>query len=219
MVKTVIFDLDGTLLNTLEDLANACNYALRKCNFKVHPVKDYVRFIGSGRYILIQRILPQEYRNNREVVKKVLELFDEYYTKHMLDMTTPYKGILELINEMKNKNIKLAVVSNKPHEFIESIVKKYFGDSFDIAYGQRLNHPVKPDPKTVYEVIQYLNATKEECLYVGDSDVDMHTAQNAGVKSVGVAWGFRGSDELKKAGADFIINSPEELLKIIDNID
>ena len=215
MIKAVIFDLDGTLLNTLEDLANASNFSLRSCGYNEHPIKDYIRFVGSGRYILMKRILPEEDKNNEEAIEKVLKLFDEYYGEHMHDTTKPYDGIYELIKELKIKNIKLAVVSNKPDEFAGETVNRYFGNDFEITYGQRPNHAVKPDPKTVYEVMEYLNVTKEECIYVGDSDVDMKTAQNAGVKSIGVAWGFRGEEELKSAGADYIIRTPQELVNLL----
>ena len=121
MIKAVIFDLDGTLLNTLEDLANASNFALRSCGYNEHPIKDYIRFVGSGRYILMKRILPEEDKNNEEAIEKVLKLFDEYYGEHMHDTTKPYDGIYELIKELKIKNIKLAVVSNKPDEFARTL--------------------------------------------------------------------------------------------------
>lgn len=215
MIKAVIFDLDGTLLDTLEDLANACNYALKSCGFKIHHVKDYIRFVGNGRYKLIERIVPSKYKEDKEVINKVLRLFDEYYGEHMVDMTKPYDGIIEMINKLKEKSVKIAVVSNKPHEFAEDVVRRYFGDAFEITYGQRPNHPTKPDPKTVYEVIESLNVKKEECIYVGDSDVDVNTAKNAGVKSVGVSWGFRGEGELREAGADYIIKNPIELIKLL----
>lgn len=215
MIKAVIFDLDGTLLNTLEDLANASNFALRNCRYKEHSIEEYIKFVGSGRYILMQRILPKEYKNNKKVIEKVLELFDEYYSKHMHDATKPYDGIYGLIKNLKVKNIRLAIVSNKPDEFVGKTVNKYFGNDFEIVYGQRFNHAVKPDPKTVYEVMDYLNVTKDECIYVGDSDVDMKTAQNAGIKSVGVAWGFRGEQELISSGANYIIKNPQELLSLL----
>lgn len=215
MIKAVIFDLDGTLLDTLEDLANACNYALRSCGYKEHDVKEYVRFVGSGRYVLIQRILPEVDRENKEVINKVLALFDQYYGEHMIDTTKPYDGIIDMIDELKKNDIRLAVVSNKPDEFAGEVVKKYFGDKFEITYGQRVNHAVKPDPRTIYEVIDYLKVSKKECVYVGDSDVDMITAKNANVKSIGVAWGFRGKDELINAGANYIIGDPSELLELI----
>ena len=215
MIKVAIFDLDGTLLDTLEDLANACNYALKSCEFKVHPIEEYKRFVGNGRYKLIERIVPEEYKENTEVINKVLGLFDQYYAKHMLDMTKPYNGIYNMLDKLKEKGIKLAVVSNKPHEFVGDIVKKYFNNSFEIAYGQRPNYPTKPDPNTVYEVIEDFNVKLEECIYIGDSDVDINTARNAKVKSIGVAWGFRGAGELKEAGADYIAYEADDIIKLI----
>lgn len=215
MIKAVIFDLDGTLLDTLEDLANACNYALKVCGFKTHNTYEYIRFVGNGRYKLIERIVPKEYKNNEDIIKKVLELFDKYYEEHMIDMTKPYEGIYEMLEELNKKDIKLAVVSNKPHEFAETVVNKYFEDKFEITYGQRINHPVKPDPKTVFEVMETLKIDKSQCIYVGDSDVDVNTAKNAGIKSIGVAWGFRGAGELREAGADYIIENPSELLELV----
>lgn len=215
MIKAIIFDLDGTLLDTLEDLANACNYALKVCGFKTHDTYEYIRFVGNGRYKLIERIVPKEYKNSEDIINNVLKLFDKYYGEHMIDMTKPYDGIYEMLEELNKKDIKLAVVSNKPHEFAEDVVKKYFEDTFEITYGQRANHPTKPDPKTVFEVIESLKVDKSECIYVGDSDVDVHTAKNAEVKSVGVAWGFRGAEELREAGADYIIENPSELIKLV----
>ncbi|MEN8078735.1 HAD family hydrolase [Clostridioides difficile] len=217
MIKAVIFDLDGTLLDTLEDLANACNYALKVCGFKTHNTCDYVKFVGNGRYKLIERIVPEEYKKNEDIINKVLELFDQYYGQHMIDMTKPYDGIYEMLEELNKKHIKLAVVSNKPHEFAEDVVKKYFGETFEITYGQRPNHPTKPDPKTVFEVMESLKVDKTECIYVGDSDVDVNTAKNADVKSVGVDWGFRGAGELREAGADYIIEKPAELITLVSN--
>lgn len=216
MIKAVIFDLDGTLLNTLEDLANACNYALQVCGFKTHDTYEYVKFVGNGRYKLIKRIVPKEYKNNEEIINKVLKLFDKYYGEHMVDMTKPYDGIYEMLEELNRRDIKLAVVSNKPHEFVEDVVKKYFKDTFEITYGQRVNHTTKPDPKTVFEVMESLKVDKSECIYVGDSDVDIYTARNAKVKSVGVAWGFRGTRELREAGADYIIETPTKLISLIN---
>lgn len=217
MIRAMIFDLDGTLLDTLEDLANACNYALKVCGFKTHDTYEYISFVGNGRYKLIERIVPKEYKNNEDIINKVLELFDQYYGEHMIDMTKPYEGIYKMLEELNKKDIKLAVVSNKPHEFAKDVVKKYFEDTFEITYGQRLNHPIKPDPKTVFEVMELLKVDKSECIYVGDSDVDVHTAKNAGIKSVGVAWGFRGAGELREAGADYIIEKPIELVDLVFN--
>lgn len=215
MIKAAIFDLDGTLLNTLEDVVNACNYALKKCNFKTHSIEEYKVFVGDGRSKLIERIVPDEYKGNDEVKNKVLRLFDEYYSGHMLDMTKPYEGICEMLKSLKEKGIKLAVVSNKPDEFVGGIVKKYFGDTFEIVHGQRTNYPVKPDPTTVYEVIEYFGIKLNESIYVGDSNVDIYTAKNAKVKSIGVAWGFRGEEELREAGADYIVYDSNEITELI----
>lgn len=215
MIKAAIFDLDGTLLNTLEDVVNACNYALKKCNFKTHSIEEYKVFVGDGRSKLIERIVPDEYKGNDEVKNKVLRLFDEYYSEHMLDMTKPYEGICEMLKSLKEKGVKLAVVSNKPDEFVGGIVKKYFGDTFEIVHGQRTNYPVKPDPTTVYEVIEYFGIKLNESIYVGDSNVDIYTAKNAKVKSIGVAWGFRGEEELREAGADYIVYDSNEITELI----
>lgn len=215
MIKAAIFDLDGTLLNTLEDVVNACNYALKKCNFKTHSIEEYKVFVGDGRSKLIERIVPDEYKGNDEVKNKVLRLFDEYYSGHMLDMTKPYEGICEMLKSLKEKGVKLAVVSNKPDEFVGGIVKKYFGDTFEIVHGQRTNYPVKPDPTTVYEVIEYFGIKLNESIYVGDSNVDIYTAKNAKVKSIGVAWGFRGEEELREAGADYIVYDSNEIAELI----
>lgn len=214
MVEAVIFDLDGTLLDTIEDLANACNYALSTLGYEVHDVDKYKRFVGNGRYKLIERILP-EAKRNQEIINETLALFDQYYGEHMVDMTKPYEGVIELIDRLIDKRIKLAIVSNKPHEFTTEVAKKYFGNSFEIVYGQRDGYPVKPDPKTVFEVVNSLEVDLKNCVYVGDSDVDIKTAKNAGVKSVGVAWGFRGQGELEKAGADYIVASVVELEEVI----
>ena len=215
MIKAAIFDLDGTLLNTLEDVVNACNYALKKCNFKTHSIEEYKVFVGDGRSKLIERIVPDEYKGNDEVKNNVLRLFDEYYSGHILDMTKPYEWICEMLKSLKEKGVKLAVVSNKPDEFVGGIVKKYFGDTFEIVHGQRTNYPVKPDPTTVYEVIEYFGIKLNESIYVGDSNVDIYTAKNAKVKSIGVAWGFRGEEELREAGADYIVYDSNEITELI----
>lgn len=214
MVKAVIFDLDGTLLDTIEDLANACNYSLSTLGYEVYKIDEYKRFIGNGRYKLIERILPEGSKKG-DSFNRALALFDQYYGEHMVDMTRPYEGIIDLLDCLIEKGIKLAIVSNKPHEFTTEVVEKYFGNSFEIVYGQREGCPVKPDPRTIFEVIDRIEVDLQNCVYVGDSDVDIKTARNAGIKSIGVAWGFRGQGELEEAGADFIATSVKELEKII----
>ena len=214
MYKVVVFDLDGTLLDTLEDLANSCNYALAQCDFPIHEAEKYKRFVGDGRYKLIERILPEN-NKTEETITKVLGIYDEYYAKHMMDMTKPYTGIIELLDSLKENGLKLAVVSNKPHEFTTEVVKKFFKDRLELVFGQRANFPTKPDPATVFEVFEKFNVKPEECIYVGDSNVDIRTAKNAGIKSIGVAWGFRGKEELETEGADFVVSTAEELEKLI----
>ncbi len=214
MYKAVIFDLDGTLLNTLEDLANACNYALGKYNFPSHQAEEYKKFIGDGRLKLIERITPQDHKS-QEVINNLVAFFDEYYEAHMIDMTKPYNGIIELLDYLNEKGLKLAVVSNKPHEFTTEVVRNFFGDRLHIVFGQRPGSPTKPNPAAVFEAIEGLNVTPQECIYVGDSNVDIRTAKNAGVKSAGVLWGFRTREELEAEGADFIVSTVEELKELI----
>ena len=214
MINSIIFDLDGTLLNTIEDLANACNYALTTLGDKTHEVEKYKTFVGNGRYKLVERMLPEDNRSV-ENIEKALELFDSYYEKHMIDMTKPYDGIMEMLDCLISKSINIAVVSNKPHEFTTEVVKNYFGDRFEVVYGHKKNTKEKPDPWAVLEVIDEFKVNKDECLYVGDSEIDINTAKNAGVKSVGVEWGFRGKGELESAGANYIVNKPEQILEIL----
>lgn len=216
MFKVAIFDLDGTLLNTLDDLANACNYALNKFNFPIHEVDKYKTFIGNGIYKLVERAIP-EGKKDYETVTIVLKVFNEYYNEHMMDMTKPYDGIIELLDKLSINGIKLAVVSNKKHDFTIEIVNKYFEEKFDIVFGHRDNYKEKPDPASVLEVIEAFNVSKEECIYIGDSNVDIITARNAGVKSIGVSWGFRGKEELAREGADYLANNVVELKRIILN--
>lgn len=214
MIKSIIFDLDGTLLNTIEDLANACNYVLTTLGYKTHEVEKYKTFVGNGRYKLVERMLPED-RRDMENIEKALKLFDTYYEKHMIDMTKPYDGIMEMLDSLINRGINIAVVSNKPHEFTTEVVKNYFGDRFKFVYGHKKNTKEKPDPWAVLEVIEEFNVNKDECLYIGDSEIDINTAKNAGVKSVGVEWGFRGKGELEAAGANYIVNKPEQILEIL----
>lgn len=216
MFKVAIFDLDGTLLNTLDDLANACNYALNKFNFPIHEVDKYKTFIGNGIYKLVERALP-ECKKDSGTATMVLEAFNKYYNEHMMDMTKPYDGVLDLLDKLVSEEIKLAVVSNKKHDFTIDIVKKYFGERFDIVFGHRDNYKEKPDPASVLEVIKDFNVSKEECIYIGDSNVDIITARNAGVKSIGVSWGFREKEELAREGADYLADNTVELKKIILN--
>lgn len=214
MYKLIIFDLDGTLLNTLDDLAAASNYALKEFGLQTHEVESYKTFVGDGVYKLVERMLPENHRDEETKIK-VKAVFDKYYKEHSLDDTKPYEGILAALEHFKIRGIKAAVVSNKPHAFTEALVRNMFGEYIQVAYGQREGIPAKPNPATVLEVIETLGYEKEECIYVGDTDVDIYTGKNAGLKTIGVLWGFRTKEELIKAGADYIALEVQDLYEII----
>lgn len=213
MIKAVIFDLDGTLLNTLTDLANAGNNALTGCGFATHPVDDFKFFVGDGRRNMVLRMLPKEAAENEMIVAKAEQLFDEAYHAHLLDCTVPYPGVPELLDALKAGGLKLGVVSNKPDEFVQRIVEDYFPGIFDMVCGQ-VGGVLKPDPAGVNRVLNALGLAPHEALYVGDSGVDVATAHNAHCPVCAVSWGFRPKEELVGAGADQIIDTPLELTAI-----
>lgn len=213
MYKGVIFDLDGTLLNTLEDLAEAGNYALEKQGLPVHEIEKYKYFIGNGIPKLIERIMPQG--SSQAQLEQTHRLFSEYYEAHKCDKTAPYEGITELIDNIRAKGIKTAVATNKAHKFAVEMVKNYFGDSFDMIIGQSDGRPKKPDPACVLEIQHSWSFAKNEILYVGDSGVDMLTAKNGGFDSCGVLWGYREREELLSEGAVYLADNAEELFNYI----
>ena len=214
MYKYVIFDLDGTLLDTLEDLSNAGNYVLDQLGFPQHEINEYKYFVGNGIPKLIERILPSGVC--MDIRNKAHSLFSEYYSSHSTDKTKPYDGICDLLFRLKADGIKTGVASNKDHGFSESLVKNFFGDTVQAVCGRREGAPKKPDPFSVNYIIERLKANKNESLYVGDSNVDMETAANAGLASCGVLWGFRSEAEIRESGAQFIAKNPGELYKIIN---
>ncbi len=216
MIKLVIFDLDGTLLNTLDDLADSCNYILKQHNFPTHPSNSYCFFVGNGIAKLVERALPED-RRNAEFIEQIRLEFIEYYSLHAEDKTAPYEGIISLLKELQKQDIKLAVASNKFMAGTQTLVQKYFGDiTFSAVFGQREGIPVKPNPQIVYDIMDKSGIRdKEEILYVGDTATDMQTCKNAGIKSIGVSWGFRTKEELKENGASYIVDSPESILDII----
>ena len=214
MYRCVIFDLDGTLLNTLDDLADAGNYALEKLGFPVHDVEEYKYYVGNGIPRLIQRILPPE--SSQELCDKARRLFSEYYSSHSTDKTRPYNGIYDLLSRLTADEIKIGVATNKDHDFSEKLVHTFFDDMVGIVFGRKDGNPKKPDPFSVNRIMERLNAEKSYTLYVGDSNVDMETAHNAGLASCGVLWGFRTEKELRESGACFIAKTPDELYQIIN---
>ncbi len=214
MIKAVLFDLDGTLVNSLEDLANSTNYALSKYSFPIHETEKYKYFVGDGMQKLIERALPESERGD-DTRQKVFDCFLSHYREHYCDKTTVYDGIGELIAQLKYKGIKMAVVSNKAEEMALTVVNKVFGNVFDIVCGKQEGYPAKPDASLTLKVINDLNVVPSECLFVGDSGMDMQAAVNSGCRGIGVLWGFRAKEELLSNGADYIIENPSELMEII----
>lgn len=211
--KGIIFDLDGTLLDTLEDLADSFNHALEENGFPAHPVEAYRYFVGNGAQKAVERALPDLSRKDK-IIDKVLTEFKTWYDRHYHIKSAPYQGIMETLDELQKMNFNLAVLSNKPHEFTGKCVQHYFPDIFDLVQGHRYDFPRKPEPASTKHILEALELTAEQTLFVGDTRTDIETAKNGGLMSVGVAWGFRGEAELKAAGADYIIHQPRELFKI-----
>ena len=214
MIKAVVFDLDGTLLNTIQDLANAANPALRTLGLPEHTTEEFLHFVGDGRRNMVLRMLPEALRADEAMVARASGLFDEHYNAHLRDCTAPYPGIPELLAALKAKGLRLGVVSNKPHEFVTQIIEGYFPGLFDSVAGQQ-GGCIKPDPSGVKQVIDAFGLHPDQVLYVGDSAVDIETAQNAGTASCGVLWGFRDEAELEEAGAQYIAAHPQDIATLI----
>lgn len=212
MKKLVIFDLDGTLLNTISDLGASCNYALKKMGFSEHPITAYNFMVGNGVRKLMERAQPDA---DRETIDELLKYFREHYDVHCTDTTRPYPGIRELLEDFAALDIKLAVASNKYQLATEKIISHFFSDiPFAAVYGQVDRRPAKPDPSVVFSILSDCPTPKADVLYCGDSAVDIETARRACVESVGVTWGFRPVSELRKAYADHVVSSPTEILRL-----
>ena len=214
-MNLIVFDLDGTLINSLEDLADSANHILTQHGFPIHPVDAYRYFVGDGMRKLIERILPPEERNEKQIERCKAE-FIAYYTIHMEDKTVVYPGMIELLKELKDRGLKIAVATNKVHIAVAPLMAKYFpGIPFDSMIGQREGIPVKPHPHIMYDLLTETGCQQSEALHVGDTATDMQLAHSAGVTPVGVLWGYRPLEELQEAGAKFIISRPEELLGLL----
>lgn len=213
----IIFDLDGTLVNTIDDLGQACNHALSACGFPTHTIEDYPRLVGNGINKLIERALPEQHRNETTVLR-LREYFVPFYDKHNCDLTRPYNGIPELLKALKAAGHTLAVASNKYQAATEKIVAHFFPNTFDVVLGERVDVPRKPDPQIVWDILASLPSTinhKPSILYVGDSLVDAATAKAANLPFVACTWGFCTKEQLLTAQPDYMITHPLELLNII----
>lgn len=214
MKQLVIFDLDGTLLNTIADLGNACNHALKSMGFSPHPLSAYNYMVGNGVRKLMERAEPDA---TSETIDELLRHFREYYDEHCTDLTQPYPGIPELLRTLRDQGIRVAVTSNKYQKAVDKIIAHYFGDiEFAAILGEVPTRPKKPDPSILFEALSICPTPKKDVLYVGDSAVDMETARRACVESAGVTWGFRPVSELRTAFADHIVSDPAEILTLAE---
>ena len=209
--KTYIFDLDGTLLDTLNDLHASCNYALRTQGMPERSVEEVRQFVGNGVKKLMERAIPNGLDN--PLFEETLQTFRQHYLLHNLDTTRPYPGIMEMLGKLKEQGKNIAVVSNKFYTATQDLCKHFFGDTIQVAIGEREDIKKKPAPDTVLEALRQLQATKQDAVYVGDSDVDVETARNSGIPCISVLWGFRSKSFLLSHGATTFIESPSELTK------
>lgn len=211
--NTVIFDLDGTLLNTLEDLTDSVNFALSIYGFPNRKVEEVKSFVGNGVARLMELAIPDGINNPQ--YKKCLADFRNHYSGNMQNKTAAYKGIIELLKVLSIEGYKIAIVSNKFDKAVKGLNQFYFEEYIKVAIGESENISKKPAPDCVFKALEEIGSTVDKAVYVGDSEVDVKTAQNAGIKCIGVTWGFRDREVLEQEGADYIIDKPKELLRIL----
>lgn len=212
MYKLAIFDLDGTLVNSIEDIADASNYALKKLGFPTHETEKFYHFVGDGINKLCERILPAD---KQEFIPQVLEYYNEFYSIHFADKTKAYDGMNELTEKLHANGIHLAVASNKTDCFVATVIKSCYKDGlFDIVLGNSPDRRRKPSGDIIEAILMETGFDKSETLMIGDTNVDVKTAKNAGVKSIGCLWGFRDENELVTAGADYIARKPADIAEI-----
>ena len=214
MYHTVIFDLDGTLLNTIDDLAAAGNYVCRQNSWPEHTVEEFKAMVGHGIPNLVARFTPPTAQSPLLLANALME-FSAYYGEHSMDLTAPYAGIVEMLAQLKEQGVQMAVYSNKADSFSRELIDTFFPGTFALVRGKMEGVPVKPDPTGIRSILEELGAEKPRTLFVGDSSVDIQTGHNAGVRSCGVTWGFRSKKSLVDAGADYLAESAEELQNII----
>lgn len=216
MYKACIFDLDGTLTDTLESLTYSVNRTLEQMGLPEITMEQCRMFVGSGARCLMERTLTASGDAKHERIEEAMEIYGAVFSEFCTYHVKPYAGIVEMLKELKEAGVYLAVLSNKPDGQTQNVVRTFFGDElFDFVQGQKEDIPRKPDPAGIFHILQQAGVDREECLYVGDSDVDMYTGKNAKVKTVGVSWGFRSKEILQETGADLMIDRPEELTEIV----
>lgn len=213
MYDPIIFDLDGTLLNTLGDLAAAGNHALEALGLPVHETDEYRLFVGNGIPKLIERMCPRG--SNAETLEKAHGIFAEYYSVHKSDLTAPYPGMTELLSELKRRGITAVCNTNKDHAFSEELLRSFYGENLTETVGAGMGFDTKPDPKAALYLAEKYRKENAKPLYVGDSGVDMQTAKNAGFAACGVLWGFRGREELEAQSPEYLAADANELREII----
>lgn len=216
-IDTIIFDLDGTLLSTLDDLADAVNFALVQYGYPVRLLSEIRDFVGNGVKNLIELSIPGGLEDQK--FEECLQTFKDYYSKNMQNKTRPYPGVMELLEKLTAAGMKLAIVSNKFDKAVKELNLQYFGDNISVAIGESARIHKKPAPDCVFEALQELHADVLNAIYVGDSEVDVRTAHNAGIPCVGVTWGFRDKEILVKEKAGYIIDKPMELMDVLEEIE
>lgn len=216
MKQLIIFDLDGTLLNTIDDLADAVDYVMRSRNLPLHTNAEYRQMVGGGIKRLVERALPENLAKDEAYVEECVTQFRRYYVDNIDRHTVPYEGMPELLRKLQSRGIKLAVASNKFQHGVDRLVAKFFGDiDFVAVEGNREGAPLKPDPEIIKNILRKAATTPKESVMVGDSGIDIRTAQAAGIDSIGVSWGFRFAQELYDAGATTVVSSMEELERLL----
>ncbi|MDD3324463.1 MAG: HAD family hydrolase [Sulfurospirillaceae bacterium] len=216
--KAVIFDLDGTLLDTLKDIAISANYALKQCGFEAKNIQSYRYFVGEGVVRLFENAL-EDKKPSSQTIHMLVDIFEEHYAKQYAQNTVLYEDISKLLTYLQAVGFKMAILSNKPDGFTKKCAYKYLRSwTFEAVYGQREGVERKPSPQGAQAIANELSVTCEECLYFGDTSIDMITANNAGMTPIGVLWGFRTRDELIGTGAKFIVSSPKDAIKLIHTI-
>lgn len=211
--NTIIFDLDGTLLNTLDDLAASVNYSMRENGFPERTIEEVRRFIGNGVRVLIRRAAPDGISDDEYMA--AYHSFEQHYAKHNRDKTAPYEGIMEMLRKLKADGYRLAIVSNKIDFAVKALREEFFSDIIDVAVGDSEDTENKPAPDMVYKAMRMMGAELPGCIYVGDTDVDLETAANAGMPCISVSWGYRSHAELEGYGAAMIADKPVDILDFV----